>query len=98
MSQDTWRRIKGEDARAVEALEAGRAVEHDALVGKLFEMAMNGNAVAALFLLKARHGYVEGSRIEHQQNVRITVELPAALDPATYGRLIEQRPDGRGDE
>lgn len=93
MSQDTWRREKSEDPKAVEALERGRAVEHDSLVGKLYESAMKGNVVAALFLLKARHGYREGHTIEHQQNVRVTLELPAALDPNTYARVINPRPE-----
>jgi len=92
MSVDTWRRVKEEDLRTLEALEQGRAIEHDALVGKLFEMAMGGNVVAGLFLLKARHGYREGHTVEYQHNVRLTVELPTALSPDKYEMVVNQSP------
>ncbi len=93
VSFPTWQRIKGEDAKAVDALEEGRGIEHEALVGALYEQAMMGNVIAAMFLLKTRHGYREGFTVEHNSNVKITFELPGALSPGQYGQVIEGKVD-----
>ncbi|MEJ1339417.1 MAG: hypothetical protein RPU34_10420 [Candidatus Sedimenticola sp. (ex Thyasira tokunagai)] len=91
VSYNTWMRIKDEDPRALDALEEGRGIEHQKLVGALFEAAMKGNAIAAMFLLKTRHGYREGFTVEHNSNVKISVELPAALSADQYTRVIEHQ-------
>jgi hypothetical protein len=71
------------------AMSAGRAVEHDALVGVLFKAAtQKNNLVAAIFLLKARHGYQEGVALV-QNSVSINYQLPAPLSPAEYLKTIE---------
>jgi transposase-like protein len=71
------------------AMTAGRAVEHDALVGVLFKAAtQKNNLVAAIFLLKARHGYQEGVALV-QNSVSINYQLPAPLSPAEYIKTIE---------
>ncbi len=71
------------------AMVGGRAVEHDKLVGALFEAATKkGNITAAIFLLKARHGYVEGVPLV-QNSVSINYTLPAAMTPEQYVRTIE---------
>lgn len=73
------------------AMTAGRAVEHDALVGTLFKAATHPtkpNLVAAIFLLKARHGYQEGVALV-QNSVSINYQLPAPLSPAEYMKTIE---------
>ncbi len=69
-----------------EALDAGRAKEHDALVGTLLDQAVNHkNTTAAIFLLKARHGYNENAIPDGGgPQVNITFELPGSLDPKTY--------------
>ncbi|MES9887278.1 MAG: hypothetical protein ABW140_10730 [Candidatus Sedimenticola sp. 6PFRAG1] len=90
MAFTTWARIKDEDPKALDALEEGRGIEHEALVGKLFDMAMKGNVVALLFALKSRHGYREGIAIEHNSNVRVTFDLPGALSTDQYAKVIEQ--------
>lgn len=97
-SPHTWSRIKKEDERAVAALEAGRAAEHQALYGKLYEKAMNGETVALLFLLKTRHGYVEGEKPAEPGRVQVTFNLPAPLKPEQYGRTIEHEGASNGKE
>src|SRR5690242_12148930 len=57
MDVSAWRRIREEDPEARAAWQEARAIEENKLAGKLFEAAMNGNVTAAIFLLKARHGY-----------------------------------------
>ena len=70
-------------------MTAGRAVEHDKLVGALFEAATKkGNITAAIFLLKARHGYVEGVPFV-QNSVSINYTIPAAMTPEQYVKAIE---------
>jgi len=89
MSYDTYHRIKGEFPPAAEALEEGRGIEHQALVGSLFDAAMKGNVVAAMFLLKTRHGYREGYMVEHNSTVNVRFEMPGALPVTQYEKLIE---------
>ena len=67
------------------AWEEGRGVEHDALVDALFESATKQkNVTAAIFLLKARHGYRENQDITVQNKVSVTFEVPGALKPDVY--------------
>lgn len=94
MSQDTFSRIKRDDNNAVEALTEGRAIEHDALFGTLYEAAKAGNIVAAIFLLKCRHGYREQVDLTPQNTVQITFQIPGALAPDQYTRLINQDKHG----
>jgi hypothetical protein len=70
-----------------EARRQGRAVEHDALFDVLFQAAVvEKNLTAAMFLLKARHGYREqGPDFTQVENkVSVTFELPGALKPDVY--------------
>jgi hypothetical protein len=63
-----------------EAYELGRQVEHDLLFGRLFKMAMAGNLVACLFLMKTRHGYRETDVILQKQDPSaVAVKLREAL-------------------
>lgn len=70
------------------AYREGHKVEHDALVGKLFAMAMTGNVTAILFSLKARHGYQDTGGVVVENKVSINFQLPAALSPADYVKTI----------
>lgn len=93
MAVDTWRRIRAEDARAEEAWQEGRGAEHETLVGVLYKAAVEkGNIIAAMFLLKTRHGYVEGAPQDTQHRLRVTFELPGALKPEDYARIVNAHP------
>jgi len=59
MGRDAFRRCRDRQPEVLEALERGRAVEHDQLVGNLRLAANEGNVVANIFLLKARHDYID---------------------------------------
>jgi hypothetical protein len=86
MGKRTWDRVKREDPKAEAAWEAGRAEEHNALRNTLFKAATEkNNIVAAMFLLKTRHGYREKGD-EGGDGGRVTVEfkLPAPLDPESH--------------
>ena len=63
-SRKTWQTWRDENPEIRQAWEEGRGIEHDALFGALFESATKQkNVTAAIFLLKARHGYRENKEI-----------------------------------
>ena len=65
-----------------EAMELGREDERHTLHNRLYRIATEGTgkdaAIAAMFLLKARHGYREGDQQEQANRVAITFNIPAA--------------------
>jgi transposase-like protein len=84
----TLNRWKEEFPAIEEAFQLGRQVEHDRLVGALFDQAVNkANTTAAIFLLKARHGYVEGVPLV-QNSVSVNFTLPGAMSPEQYVKTL----------
>lgn len=76
-----------------EGLDRGRAKEHDKLVAKLHELAMEGNVTAVIFALKARHAYREGEAPEGGiTNVQVNINLPSAMAPEEYQRMVDMTP------
>jgi hypothetical protein len=68
-----------------QAFKTGREKERHALHNALYVQAVDkGNAAAAMFLLKARHGYREGDQSDNANRVAITFNLPAALSAEQY--------------
>lgn len=89
ISYPTWQRIKEEDPEALEALQLARRKEEAELVGMLYEKAKNGDSTAAMFLLKTRHGYLEGKERVHANAVQVNITLPGSMDPDTYNKQLE---------
>jgi transposase-like protein len=89
-STDTLRRWLDDDPALAEALARGRESERLALHNILFRAARKGNIIAAMFLLKARHGYREGDQSGEANRVSITFALPGALTPEQF--TIEHAP------
>ena len=80
MAPRTLRDVKKRDPKLLEAIEIGRAVEHDHLVGQLRKAADDGNIVACMFLLKSRHGYNDrGGDAAAMQAVQVNISLPEAM-------------------
>ena len=72
-----------------EAFEAGREHERHTLHNVLFTLATEkNNPIAAMFLLKARHGYREGDQGVQANRVSINFTLPGAMRPEQF--TIEQ--------
>lgn len=72
-----------------QALDEGREREHHALFNALYENATKGgNVTAAIFLLKARHGYREGDQSEIANKVSINFQLPGALRLEDFARDV----------
>jgi hypothetical protein len=91
-SQDRLRRWCDEDPALAEALVRGREAERFALHNVLYVQAtQHHNIVAAMFLLKARHGYREGDQADVANRVSITFALPGALTEDKF-KVIEHEP------
>lgn len=57
----------------------------------LYRQAMEqGNATAAMFLLKARHGYKEGDQSGHAGRVNVTIALPGAMTLQQFTAIAER--------
>lgn len=68
-----------------QAFKAGREQERHALHNALYRKAVEkADTVAAIFLLKARHGYREGDQSDSANKVAITFNLPGAMTAEQY--------------
>lgn len=89
---DKWRAQFPElDEAYREGVERERYELHSGLVQK----AKAGNIVAAMFLLKARHGYREGDQGGQDNRVQIQIALPAAMSLEQFA-AIAQKPAAGG--
>ncbi len=99
MSFETWKRIRDEDEDAQAAWQEARAIECEALSGMLYRQAIEDkNTTAAIFLLKARHGYrdqgpTDGS--SEASRVAVVFNLPAPLSGEQWGKLVEVHPNAQ---
>lgn len=79
-SADTLRRWMADYPELKEQYDLGREKERFTLTDVLYRKALAGDTIAAMFLLKARHGYKEGEQHDAAASrVNITFQLPAAL-------------------
>ncbi|MEO0487543.1 MAG: hypothetical protein AAF092_16690 [Pseudomonadota bacterium] len=98
MGKDAFMGCRQRQPEVQEALDRGRANEHDKLVAELHELAMEGNVTAVIFALKARHAYREGEAPEGgSTNVQVNINLPSAMTPEEYQRMVDVTPGGRRD-
>ena len=86
MSKDALQACRARQPEVEEAYQRGLATEHDALVSNLRTAANEGNVVANLFLLKARHGYREGVPLEINTTVNMggVLVVPAEMTVEEY--------------
>ena len=90
-----------EDPVLRQAFDRGRETERHTLHNVLYRAATElGNTTAAMFLLKARHGYREGDQGEQANRVQITFTLPGAMQPEQFtiqanDRSTENQPVSR---
>lgn len=86
MSKDALQACRARQPEVEEAYQRGLATEHDALVSNLRTAANEGNVVANLFLLKARHGYREGVPLEINTTVNMggVLVVPADMTVEEY--------------
>lgn len=68
-----------------EAFDQGREQERHTLHNVLYRQAVEqGNATAAMFLLKTKHGYREGDQSDQANRITINFSLPGALPMAEF--------------
>ena len=92
-SADTLRRWFDEQPDLQEAFERGRERERHALHNALYRAATElGNMPAAMFLLKARHGYREGDQADVANRVSINFTLPAAMPLDAFRTISHDHP------
>jgi len=85
VSRHIWEGWRDDYPEIQAAWEEGRGIEHDKLFNVLFEAATKKkNIVAAMFLLKARHGYKENADFTIQNKVAVTFEVPGAMPANVY--------------
>ncbi len=95
---DTVQRWLEESPELKEAFEQGRETERQTLHNVLYDCAVGGQGkdslIAAMFLLKARHGYREGEQATEANRVSVTFNIPAAM-PLDKFEVIENDPKSR---
>lgn len=92
---ETLSRWLQESDELKEAFEHGREKERQTLHDVLYDCAVSGQGkdslIAAMFLLKARHGYREGDQAAEANRVSINFQMPGALPLAQF-QVIENEP------
>ena len=91
----TFNRWLEEHPLLKDAIDRGREQERNLLHSGLVRAAHKGNIVAAMFLLKSRHGYREGDQGETANRVSITFSLPGALKPEQFTIDNDASPDAQ---
>lgn len=94
MSKDALQACRARQPEVEEAYQRGLASEHDALVSNLRTAANEGNVVANLFLLKARHGYREGVPLEINTTVNMGGVLVVPADMTVEEYLARKQAEG----
>jgi hypothetical protein len=89
---DRW---MDEDPALKQAFDEGREIERKTLHSVLYDCAVGGQGkdslIAAMFLLKARHGYQEGQQEAKSNRVSINFQIPAATPLAQF-MTVENEP------
>lgn len=88
----TLRNWREEFPELQDAYDEGREVERHTLHSCLAEQARKGNTTAAIFLLKAAHGYREGDQVGQGDRVSVTIALPGAMTMQQF-TSISKGPD-----
>ena len=84
VSYDVLVRWLDESPELKAAFDEGREKERASLHNVLYEAAMAGAVVPALFLLKAKHGYLEGQQEGQANRVSVTFNIPGAMPLDKY--------------
>lgn len=88
-----FRAILKHNEAAKSAWDDALSVERDALLGALHDKAMNGDTKAATTLLATRHGMSEKTAEAASERVNVVFNLPAAMSPAEYLKIVNAKPE-----
>jgi Homeodomain-like domain len=97
VSRNTLDRWIADSPDLREALDRGREKERHTLHNRLYRIAVESDdekaaSIAAMFLLKARHGYKEGDPGEQANRVSVTFNLPGALTREQFAEARNATP------
>jgi len=86
----TFRDLRDRDEAVQEALARGQGTLADELTHHLLKAARGGNVVAAIYLTKARLGWVEGQVPEGAPKtaVQVNIQIPRAMSDAEFQRMV----------
>lgn len=87
----TFRDLRDRDEAVQEALARGHATLADELTHHLLKAARSGNITAAIYLTKARLGWIEGQAPDSmgKPSVQVNIRIPRAMSDAEFARIIE---------
>ncbi len=94
MSVDAFKACRARQPEVEEAYQRGLGTEHDALVSNLRAAANEGNVVANIFLLKARHAYREGEPLEVNVSVNAGGVLVVPADMTVEDYIARKAAEG----
>lgn len=89
MPLDQFRVVIRDHNPSKQIWENALSIERDQLLKSLYTKAMDGDTKAAQTLLAVRHGMSEKQPQGAGERVSVTFNLPPALDPAEYAKLIQ---------
>jgi hypothetical protein len=97
---DAFRRIREQDEKLKEALAVGHGALATELTDILLSQARNGNTVAAIFLAKARLGWIEGRAAEAPpaSPVQVNIQIPPPMSDAEFRRVIDGKAASESEE
>lgn len=98
MPLDQLRRVISDNPKSKEIWENALAIERDNLLSALYERAVGGDTKAAQTLLATRHGMSEKQPQGSGERVSVTFNLPAAMSPTDYAKLIQATPEALPDD
>lgn len=86
----TFRNLRDRDEAVQEALARGQGTLADELTHHLLKAARGGNVVAAIYLTKARLGWVEGQVPDGapKNAVQVNIQIPRAMSDAEFQRMV----------
>lgn len=84
---------------SAEIWENALSIERDRLLEAQYAKALDGDIKAGQYLLATRHGMSEkNSESTPADRVNIVFQLPGAMTPEQYSKLVQQQPPALTDE
>lgn len=97
VNRSTFANILKRQPEIAEALARGRSALEGELTDILLGHAREGNVVAAIYLTKARCGWVEGQAMPGVvNNTQVNIVMPPPMPPEEFRRIIDLRPAEAG--
>lgn len=94
----TFRDLRDRDEAVQEALARGHGGLADELTHYLLKAARSGNVTAAIYLTKARLGWIEGQAPDGiaRPAVQVNIQIPRAMSDAEFQRMVAPTPSREG--